>query len=131
MPGLLDFFPASYVYEHREEFVELVGWRWVMSSVGKDYPELIDREKLTDAEWVHVVVDLRLMKHKTYIEDYLYRNIASMTDSILCGEYHQDCPMSLRDLRQGFGYYRPGEDSGRLRRPVRWLGKQNALHYWI
>lgn len=38
---------------------------------------------------------------------------------------------ALRDLRQGFGYYRPGEDSGRLRRPVRWLGKQNALHYWI
>lgn len=95
---ILDFFPASYVYEHREEFVQLVGWRWVMSSVGKDYPELIDREKLTDAEWVHVVVDLRLMEHKTYIEDYLYRNIASMTDSILCGVYHHDCPMSLRDL---------------------------------
>ena len=38
---------------------------------------------------------------------------------------------ALRDLRQGLGYYRRGEDPWRLRRPVRWLGGMKALHFWI
>lgn len=38
---------------------------------------------------------------------------------------------TLRDLRQGFGYYRQAEDPYRLRRPVRWLRSQNALHWWL
>lgn len=37
----------------------------------------------------------------------------------------------VRDLRQGLGYYRPGEDTVRRRRTVRWLRGQNALHFWI
>ena len=95
---ILDFFPASFVYEHREEFVQLMGWRWVMSSVGKEYPDLINREKLSPLEWVHVVIDLHLTEHMSDIEDFLYHNIASKTDSIMCGVYHHDCPQSLRDL---------------------------------
>lgn len=38
---------------------------------------------------------------------------------------------ALRDLRQGMGYYRAAEDPYRLRRPVRWLRSQNALHWWL
>ena len=38
---------------------------------------------------------------------------------------------ALRDLRQGLGYYRRGEDPWRERRPVVWLGGLNALHHWI
>ncbi len=38
---------------------------------------------------------------------------------------------ALRDLRQGLGYYRRGEDTLRLRRPVRWLDGKNTLHYWV
>ena len=38
---------------------------------------------------------------------------------------------ALLDLRQGLGYYRPGEDYVRLRAPVRWLRGQNALHWWL
>ena len=37
----------------------------------------------------------------------------------------------LRDLRQGLGYYRPGEDVMRRRRTVRWLRGQNVLHCWV
>lgn len=37
----------------------------------------------------------------------------------------------VRDLRQGLGYYRPGEDPLRRRRTVRWLKGQNALHFWV
>lgn len=37
----------------------------------------------------------------------------------------------LRHLRQGFGYYRPSEDPFAVRRPVRWLRGQNALHWWL
>ncbi|MBR1550179.1 MAG: hypothetical protein IJ634_06020 [Bacteroidales bacterium] len=36
-----------------------------------------------------------------------------------------------RDLRQGLGYYRPGEDPLRRRRTARWLKGQNVLHCWI
>ena len=95
---ILDFFPASFVYEHREEFVNLIGWQRVMSRLGKEYLDLIDHEKLTPLEWLHVVVDLRLTEHKDDIETFLYHNIASLVDSILCGVYHQECPRSLRDL---------------------------------
>ena len=35
------------------------------------------------------------------------------------------------DLRQGLGYYRPGEDPVRRRHTVRWLRGQNALHFWV
>lgn len=45
--------------------------------------------------------------------------------------YIESTPEALRDLRQGLGYYRPAEDTVRLRAPVRWLRKQNALHWWI
>ena len=38
---------------------------------------------------------------------------------------------SLRDLRQGLGYCRRGEDPHRLRRPVRWLRGENVLHEWV
>ena len=38
---------------------------------------------------------------------------------------------TLRDLRQGLGYYRRGEDPYRLRRPARWLAGMNALHFWV
>lgn len=95
---ILDFFPTSYVYEHCEEFVCIVGWRWVMSRIGKDYPEIVDHEKLTPLEWVHVVVDLHLTDYKANIEDFLYHNIASMIDSLMSGVYHHDCTLSLRDL---------------------------------
>lgn len=37
----------------------------------------------------------------------------------------------VRDLRQGLGYYRPGEDPVRRRHTVRWLRGQNALLCWI
>lgn len=37
----------------------------------------------------------------------------------------------VRDLRQGLGYYRQGEDPVRRRHTVRWLRGQNALHCWI
>ena len=43
-------------------------------------------------------------------------------------ELHSDV---VRDLRQGLGYYRPGEDPMRRRHTVRWLRGQNALHCWI
>ena len=95
---ILDFFPASFVYEHREEFVNLVGWQRVMSRLGKEYPDLIDHEKLTPLEWLHVVVALRLTEHKDDIETFLYHIIASLVESILCGVYHQNSPLSLRDL---------------------------------
>ncbi len=38
---------------------------------------------------------------------------------------------TLRTLRQGFGYYRRGEEPCAERRPVRWLSTQNALHWWL
>ena len=57
------------------------------------------------------------------VDDMLQR----MADAV----YIEPATDALRDLRQSFGYYRTGEDPGRLRRPVRWLGKQNALHYWL
>ena len=95
---ILDFFPTSFVYEHREGFVRLLGWRWVMSRLGKDYPDLVDREKLSPLEWIHVIVDLHLTEQRADIEDYLYHNIATLTDSIMSGVYYQDHLQSLRDL---------------------------------
>lgn len=95
---ILNQFPAAFIYEHREEIAQLVGWRWVMSRAGKDYPDIIDRERLSSSEWAHVVVDLRLTEHKSDIEAFLYHNIASLVDSILCGVYHQFCPQSLREF---------------------------------
>lgn len=95
---ILDHFPTAFVYERREEFAQMVGWRRVMSSVGKDYPDIIDRERLSPLEWLQVVVDLHLTEHRGDIEDYLYHKITSVTDSIMSGVYHQDCPQSLRDL---------------------------------
>ena len=95
---ILNKFPSSFIYEHRETLAQHVSWRWVMKSTGKDYPGLIDRDKLTSLEWVHLMVDLHLTENRDDIEEYLYYNIASIVDSIISGEYHQRYPLSLRDL---------------------------------
>ncbi len=45
--------------------------------------------------------------------------------------YIEARPDVARDLRQGLGYYRRGEDIFRRRRTVKWLKGQNALHCWV
>ena len=93
---ILKHFPAQFVYEHQDELVRLVGWRWVMGAIGKDYPDIVDREKLTPAEWVHVVVDLHMTGHNADIEDFLYNTIATQVDNVLRDGYFRDSRLSLR-----------------------------------
>lgn len=57
------------------------------------------------------------------VDDMLKRLVA---DGYL--EVRQDL---VRDLRQGLGYYRDGEDVFRPRRTARWLRGQNVLHVWV
>lgn len=45
--------------------------------------------------------------------------------------YLEARPDIVRDLRQGLGYFRPGEDLFRQRRTAKWLKGQNALHCWV
>ena len=95
---ILKHFPTQFVYEHQEEFVRLVGWRWVMSCVGKDYPDIVDREKLTLAEWVHVVVDLHLTDHNADVETFLYHTIATQVDYVMSSGYYRGYSLSLRNF---------------------------------
>lgn len=110
---ILDFFPTPYIYEHREVLAGLVGWRWIMSRVGKDYPNLVSCERLTASEWVRVVVDLHMTEHEADIEAYLYNNIAVNVEKLLAkGVYAldlltiknqpfttaHDYPLSLRSI---------------------------------
>lgn len=62
-------------------------------------------------------------EHADIVDDML-RRLAAEGYFLATGD-------ALRDLRQGLGYYRRGEDTLRLRHPVRWLGGLNALHWWI
>lgn len=62
-------------------------------------------------------------EHAAIVDDMLRRLVAE--------GYLQPDADALRDLRQGLGYYRRGEDPWRLRRPVRWLGGMNALHLLV
>ena len=45
--------------------------------------------------------------------------------------YVENRPDIVRDLRQGLGYYRRGEDPLRLRRTIRWLRPQNQLSHLV
>ena len=60
---------------------------------------------------------------------------ADIVDDMLLRMASEGCLLlvdgALRDLRQGLGYYRRGEDTHRLRRPVRWLRGENVLHVWV
>jgi len=57
--------------------------------------------------------------------------VEGMVGMLVEGGYVEPRADLVRDLRQGLGYYRPGEDPFRLRRTVRWLKGQNALHFWV
>ena len=57
--------------------------------------------------------------------------VDDMLKKIADKSYINPAADTLLDLRQSLGFYRPREDPGRLRRPVRWLGNLNVLHYWL
>lgn len=61
----------------------------------------------------------------------LCRAVEDMVAALAEENYMEPAEGLLRDLRQGLGYYLPGEDTLRRRRTVRWLKGQNALHVWI
>ncbi|MBP3762577.1 MAG: hypothetical protein J6I49_01710 [Bacteroidales bacterium] len=64
-------------------------------------------------------------------EGHLMDAIEDMAERLVEMGYIEARPDVKADLRQGLGYYRPGEDLFRRRRTVKWLKGQNALHCWV
>ena len=63
--------------------------------------------------------------------DDLLDAVDDMLKRLISEGYVESRPDVMRDLRQGLGYYRPGEDVMRRRRTVKWLRHQNVLRHWI
>ena len=74
--------------------------------------------------------DLRFEAARTKSPELLDA-IDDMLKRLAAEGYFESYDGVVRDLRQGLGYYRPGEDVLRRRRTVRWLRRNNTLHVWI
>lgn len=74
--------------------------------------------------------ELRFQPARTPSDD-LCRALDDMALRLVERGYIEARPDIARDLRQGLGYYRRGEDPLRQRRTVKWLKGQNALHCWV
>lgn len=74
--------------------------------------------------------DLRFAAARTVDEDSV-AVVEEMVRRLAAEGYVELHPDVVRDLRQGLGYYRAGEDPVRRRHTVRWLRGLNALHFWI
>ena len=73
---------------------------------------------------------LRFAAARTVDEDSVAA-VGEMVLRLAAAGYVEQNEAVVRDLRQGLGYYLPGEDLVRRRRTVRWLAGQNALHCWV
>lgn len=83
-------------------------------------------------EWP-VAGEVAMMRFRPLREtdDMMANIVDDMLRKLVAAGYIESNAEALRDLRQGLGYYRSGEDPFRMRRPVRWLQGQNTLHYWL
>ena len=95
---IVKHFPTEFIYKHRSELASVIGWQWIMSRIGRDYPEVVVREKLSSLDWIYVIVHLDLVNHKSDIEEFLYESIVFTVDSLLRGNKACICPTSLRDM---------------------------------
>lgn len=76
------------------------------------------------------LAELRFQAARTPDSDLLAA-IDDMVLRLVQRGYLEARPGIGRDLRQGLGYYAPGEDLFRPRRTAKWLKGQNALHCWV
>lgn len=116
----LDRIAAIEAYEERRRGVRVKRMVKCRSGVAKNKQWAMGAEvaelrfcaaRRVDGEMCDLVDDMvELMVREGYVEG---------REGVVC------------DLRQGFGYYREGEDPCRVRRTVRWLRGQNLLHVWL
>ena len=116
----LDRIDAIERFEHRRAAVRVPRVRRCDSGVRKN------KEWAPGAEYA----ELRFEAARK-AEGDLMDAIDDMVGRLVEAGYLEARPDLPRDLRQGLGYFRPGEDLFRPRRTAKWLKGLNALHCWV
>lgn len=116
----LDLIGEIEAFERRRHSLRVAPLRKCHSGVPKK------KERQPGAEYA----ELRFAAARR-VDGDLLDAVDDMLRRLLSEGYVESRPDVLRDLRQGLGYYRPGEDPLRQRRTVKWLRNQNVLRCWI